>query len=607
MENRQRILMSLASILVLGCGTQWLAWRIRVPAILLLLATGFLAGPVSGLVDPEAVFGELLLPIVSLSVGLILFEGGLNLRFQDLRYTWRSLLGLLTVGVVLTWAGATAAAVWLLGLDLSVALVIGALLTVTGPTVIGPLLRDIRPTGRCGVIAKWEGIIVDPIGATLALLVFEAIEAIQQAEFGSAVQSALGGLVVVTGVGLAIGLAAAALLIVSLQRFWIPDYLQNPVSLAFVIGAFVSADWLHHEAGLLSVTVMGVAMANQRRVDLRRLSEFKESLVVLLIAVLFILLVARVSLESLLSLGWRGLAFALVLILVIRPIAVLFATIGSRLTGAERCFLSWLAPRGIVAASVASVFALRLGDAGAAIAPATLVVVFITVAVYGLTTGKVARRLGLSSSDAQGLLIAGAGQTARAIALALQREGFATVLVDTRYPRIRKARDAGLNACFANILSEQVLDEVDFGGLGKFLALTSNDEVNTLAVARFREFFGRDQVYQLTRAEVRLSRLETEWQQKLVGRTLFGAELTFEFLDTELDRGAVIKTTKLTDTFDFAAFQKHNADGAWPLFLIDGKKLHVITADVKPTPRRGQAIISLVRRTHGRDPVAKAE
>lgn len=597
MGDRRQILMSLATILVLGSGTQWLAWRFRMPAILLLLAAGFLAGPVTGLIDPEAVFGELLLPIVSLSVGLILFEGGLNLRFHDLRYTWRSLLGLLTLGVLVTWVGATVAAMWLLRLEFPVALVLGALLTVTGPTVIGPLLRDIRPAGRVGVIAKWEGIIVDPIGATLALLVFEAIEAIRQAEFGSAVQSAVGGLAVVTLVGLATGLAAAALLVVALQRFWIPDYLQNPVSLACVIATFAIADALHHEAGLLAVTVMGIALANQRRVDLRRLIEFKESLVVLLISVLFILLVSRVSLDSLASLDWRGPAFALALILAIRPVAVLLSTMGSRLTLAERGFLCWLAPRGIVAASVASVFALRLGDAGAAIAPATLVVIFLTVAIYGLTAGAVARRLGLASQDAQGVLIASAGQTARAIASVLQHEGFTTVLVDSRYQRIRKARDAGLNACFANILSEHVLDEVDFGGLGRFLAMTSNDEVNSLAVVRFREFFGREQVYQLPRAEVRLSRLETEWQQKLVGRTLFDAELTFDFLDTALDNGGTIKTTKLTDSFDYAAFQKHYAGRAWPLFVIEGKRLQVITADVKSTPRPGQTIVSLVRST----------
>lgn len=594
MDTTQHVLAVLAGISVIGVGTQWLAWRIRIPAILLLLTAGCIAGPVTGFIDPGRVFGDLLLPIVSLSVGVILFEGGLNLRFRELHDTWRSLLGLLIVGVLVTWVGATMGGLWILKLPVSVALVLGAVLTVTGPTVIGPLLRDIRPTGRVGVIAKWEGIMIDPIGATLAVLVFEATASIQRAEFASATSSALVGLTMVIIVGLVVGLVAAAVLVLMIRQFWIPDYLQNPMTLMFVVAAFAAAELLHHEAGLLATTVMGIALANQRQIDMHRTIEFKESLTVLLISMLFILLSARVPLESLTSLGWRGPAFALFLIVVVRPVAVWLSTIGSGLSMSERAFLSWLAPRGIVAAAVSSVFALRLGEAGAAVAPATFIVIFSTVAIYGLTASRLARQLGLSTADAQGLIVAGANLGARTIAEALTKQEFDVVLVDLRYSQIRRARDAGLPACFANILSEHVLDEVDLGDVGQFLAMTPNDEINTLAVARFREMFGREKTFQLAMEESPHSRLDTEWQDRLLGRTLFSEKLTYDYIDRAVRNGASIKVTRLTETFDFAAFQSHYGSLAWPLFVIDGRKLHVLAADSDPAFRPGQSIVSLL-------------
>lgn len=594
MEHVERMPAVLAGIFVLGIAIQWLAWRIKLPGILLLLAGGFLAGPVTNVINPQALFGDLLLPIVSLSVGLILFEGGLNLRLHELRETWRSLVGLLTVGVLVTWAGATFGAWWLLGLPKSVSLILGAVLVVTGPTVIGPLLREIRPSGRVGAVAKWEGIVIDPVGAMLAVLVFEAIGAVRQAEFGSATVNALAGLATTMLAGLLTGAIGAGLLVLALKRFWIPDYLQNPVTLMFVVASFAVANALHHEAGLLAVTVMGVALANQKQVSVQRIVEFKESLTVMLISMLFVLLTARISLDSVTSVGWRGVVFALALMFVVRPLSVFLATMGSGLSLAERCFLSWFAPRGIVAAAVSSVFALRLGESGAVLAPATFVVIFVSVAVYGLTAGPFARWLGLAVADAQGVLIAGASQTARAIATVLTKEGFTVALVDTRYPRIRKSRDAGLTACFANVLSEHVLDEVNFAGIGRFMALTSNDGVNALAASRFRELFGRENVFRLASVEVRHTRHEVEWQQSFSGRTLFSPKLTYEWLDTALDDGAVLKVTPLTEKFTFERFQTHYGDRAWPLFVIEGKRLAIVSADSKLSPKPGQSLVSLI-------------
>jgi hypothetical protein len=299
-------------------------------------------------------------------------------------------------------------------------------------------------------------------------------------------------------------------------------------------------------------------------------------------------------LSDLRALGWRGPLFAASLILIVRPIAVWLSTIGSGLSRRERFFLAWFAPRGIVAAAVSSVFALRMGETGAIIAPATLTVILMTVAVYGLTAAPLARRLGLSASDPQGLLIAGANQASRAIARIISKEGIRVVLVDTRYQRVAKSREAGLTVCYASILSEYVMDAVDFGGLGRFLAMTSNDQINTLSAARFREIFGARNVLQLSPPEHNSSRLETSWQNRLRGRTLFSSRLTYEFIDTAMDQGATIKATRFSDVFTLDAFRTHYGDRVHPLFLIDGSRVQVLAADSVINPRAGQLVVSLV-------------
>ena len=593
MTESDRLLTVLAGVLVLGVGAQWIAWRIRAPAILALLGAGFLAGPVTGLIEPDALFGPLLLPVVSLSVSLILFEGGLSLEFRELREVGRPVVGLLTVGAATTWLLTTMSAHWVLGLPQSAALLLGAILVVTGPTVIGPLLRDIRPIGRVSSIARWEGIVIDPIGACLAVLVFQATETGDGGGLRHAFLALATGLATTGLIGTAIGMVAALILTFVLHRFWLPDHLQNPVTLMLAIAAFTAAEIVHPQAGLVAATVMGIGMANQRRVDIRRIVEFKESLTVLLVTCLFIVLAARVSAKSLTALGWRGALFVAVLILVIRPLSVWLATIGSTLKWREKMFLSWFAPRGIVAASVASVFAIQMGSGGEALASATLLVVFATVAIYGMTAGTLARRLGLAVARPEGLLIAGANPVARAVAAALGSAGFATTLVDSRYAGIREAHAAGLTAVYGDILSDRTLDRIDLSGLGRFLALTSNDDVNTLAATILRDVFGRQHVYQLARS-LRQEPMKNSEVPHLGGRTLFGAECLYERLDEAIDRGAVVKATPLTAEFGLQAFLDHYGQDAVPLFVVDGPRLLVVTLDAPCHAVAGQSVISLV-------------
>lgn len=599
-------LIALAVIIVLGAAAQWLAWRVRLPSILLLLVFGFLAGPVARAIapeysiDPDHLFGELFLPVVSLSVAVILFEGGLNLNFRELRGVGRVVRNLVTLGALATWVIAAAAAHFVVGLELRAAALVGAVLVVTGPTVVLPLLRHVRPNGPVGPILKWEGIVIDPLGALLALLVFEVVVVGHAGDAPAYVALAL---LKTVGIGGGLGLLAAALLTLAIHRYWIPDFLHTSITLMLVVATFAASNVVQSESGLLAVTVMGIALANQRWADMRHIAEFKENLQVFLLAALFILLSARLKLEDIRGIGIETIAFVLVLVLLGRPVAVILSTLGSKLRRPERLFLMAMAPRGIVAAAVASVFALALEQSGhsqaSLLVPLTFATIVGTVLVYGLAAPMFAQRLGLSDRNPQGLLIAGAMPLARAIAGTLDKLGFRTMLVDTNRANVAAARLAGLNAHAGSILGERVLDDIDLSGIGRMLALTPSDEVNVLAVRRFARVFGRAEVYQLPPKTDARGRSDLE--KHLHGRWLFQADAVYPRLEELCEHGAIVKTTKLTEAFDFRAFCEQNGADTVPLFIVtENLRLVVLATDQKTEPRAGQTLISLVRPAEAR-------
>lgn len=592
MTDAEAILLALAGIFVIGIGSQWLASLMRVPSILILLGVGIFVGPVMGWIHPDELLGDLILPIVSLSVALILFEGSLSLRLRDFRQIGRPLIMLLTVGVLVTWFICSVAALVILRFELPVALLLGAILTVTGPTVVGPMLSHIRPMGQSGPIARWEGIIVDPIGAVLAVLVFQTFEYVHGAEFTQAVWIGAAGFLKTIAFGTLIGAAAAGLMWELFRRHLVSDHLQSPFALMLVAGVFALSNLIAHESGLVTVTVMGLILANQRSVTLRHVIEFKENLSILLISTLFVLLAARLELTYFENLGWRGLAFAAVVILVARPASVWLATMGSGLKTSERLFLSWLAPRGIVAAAVASVFALELGDGNDFVA-ATFLVIITTVVVYSSTSGLVARKLGLSVSNPQGILIAGAGEFARQIASILKKADIEVCLVDRNAHSIRTARMTGLRTFYADILSEAIHEDIDLGGIGRFLSLLPNDEVNSLAAEHCAPLFGRDKVYRLAASSTGTGRQEIA-AAVMEGRVLFSPTATFSAIDNRIQNGAQLKATRLTDEFKWADFQATYGDNALVLFLINGKNLEIVDAKKTIDPATGQTIVALV-------------
>ena len=590
-----------AAVLVLGILAQWLAWRCRLPSILLLLAFGALLGEYG---RREFVPDEVLFPLVSLAVGVILFEGGMSLQLRELRESGAAVLGLVTVGAVITWLLSTMAARWLLGIDIRVAAVIGGILVVTGPTVVGPLLRLIRPSRRIAATVKWEGIVIDPVGAVFALLAFEALGAHDE----SVVLSSLSAIAQTVGIGVIVGLLASTLLVQLLKRFLIPDFLHSPAFLAISVAAFTLSNLLRPESGLLAVTVMGIALANQHTVTIKHVIAFKENLQVLLIACLFIVLGSRVDVRDVMALGWPVVAFLFVLIFVIRPLAVWVSTWGTALAWRERVFLAFLAPRGIVAAAVASVFSLEAVHAIESghwtLAPTavhsleqmTPIVFFCigsTVAFYGLLSPVLARRLGLSEASPQGLLLAGASPWARELGVILKNAGKQVMLIDTNFSNVTAARMDGLDAHCASILAEYVHEEIDMAGLGRLLAMTPNDEVNTLAASEFSHLFGRRNIYQLVPRGPNAGRRE-QIAEHLRGRLLFSTDLDFEELTRRFDRGAKLKHTHLSEEFPLEAFLEKYGEAPWLVLLTAGGEIDVVTTNHTRTPQPGDSIVFLL-------------
>ena len=540
-------------------------------------------------------------PLISLAVGLILFEGGLSLKLSELHETGTVVLRLVSLGLVASWLLAATAAWWILEFSLPMAVLLGALLTVSGPTVILPLLRHVRPAKRISSVAKWEGIVNDPIGAVLAALVFEVVAhgGLDSEHLASDSLLSLGRAVVV---GVSLGVLGAWLLRYLLKHYWIPDYLQNPVFLAVILVLFAASNLLQHESGLLTVTLLGVILANQRDVAVQHVVEFKENLRVLLISTLFIVLASRVSIsrEMLVSVGLPTLAFVAVLIFAIRPIAAMLATFGSDLSWRERLLLCWIHPRGIVAAAVASLFALHLGSTefaqqADAFVFVTFAVIVGTVVVYGLTLGPLANWLGLSRSNPQGVLFAGASPWVREVALALQEEGYSTLLIDTNPEKIAAARMAGLPVQLASITSELVLDAMDLGEVGRLLAVTSNDEVNSLATMEFSDEFGRAGVHQLAPPETSSERYQQVPAHRR-GRNLFDEIATLVALERRHAAGDEVKRTALTDDFTYDDFLQRYGETALLLFVIDdGGQLIVNSTDEDVSPEPGQKVIALVR------------
>ncbi len=596
----ENLLFILAGIIVLGSAAQWLSWRLNLPSILALLAIGIVVGPVTGLLQPDAVFGELLFPMISLGVAVVLFEGGLTLKFSDLRGHGAAVTNLVSWGALLNWV-LIAVGSWLLAdLSTGLALLFAALMVVTGPTVINPLLRTMRASPEVSQILRWEGILIDPVGALLAVLVYQFIIA-GDASYLVIVRS--------IGAGLIAGVAAGAALAFALRRHWIPEYLRNVITLSAVVMSFAISEYVAHESGLLAVTVMGIWLANARNLDMSEVLSFKESLSILIISALFIVLGARLNPADILATGWQGVTLLLVVLLA-RPVVVWASMAGGGYSWQQKTLVSWVGPRGIVAASVSSVFAERLQNAGYTdaylLVPYAFLIIIVTVVLQSFTARPVARLLGLMEEEPKGVLIVGANIVARTIGKALLEQGFRVKLTDTTWSELQAARMDGLETYYGNPVSAHADQHLELAGIGRLFAMSRRPELNALACLKYRVEFGQRRVFTLLDAEEKDASKKQVIAENNRAPRLFGDNVTIQKLSSMIAKGAEIKATLITEEFTFESYQDEQEKNAILLFGIDAdENLRAFTNESQPSIKAGWTVLALIPSTAEKT-VAKA-
>ncbi|MDR9831133.1 sodium:proton antiporter [Vibrio sp. FNV 38] len=586
--------LGLAAVGILGLACQWIAWRLRLPAILFLLIAGLVVGPFSGVLDPQALLGDLLFPMISLAVAVILFEGSLTLDFKQIKGVSRSVWSIVSVGALVSWAVTSAASHYLLGFEWSLALLFGSLTVVTGPTVIVPLLRTVRPKSKLANILRWEGILIDPLGALFVVMVYEFI--ISQSEAHSL---HVFGLILIVGFGF--GVASGLLVAAMLRRRWLPEYLQPFAVLTIVLGVFALSNTLESESGLLTVTVMGMWLANAKNVNIQHILHFKENLTILFITGLFILLAARIDIEDFYTLGWGAAAVFVIIQLVSRPLSIFVATLKSSLTLKEKAFLAWVAPRGIVAASVSSLFAIKLAAFGMTeanlLVPLIFMVIIGTVVLQSATARPMANWLSVAEPAPRGFLVIGANDVARTLGQALDKYDCRVLLTDSNWDYVRQTRMAGLEHYYGNPTSSHADEYLDLIGIGHVVALTPDKHFNIMASMQFVSDFGQRRVFCLRGGEADSNGDKHRVSEDSSGTSLFAGKVSYKKLASLINQGAEVKHTKLSDSFSYQDYQAlHRKNVVLPLFIVNSKNRIQMVENIEHTPpQEGEVLVALIK------------
>jgi NhaP-type Na+/H+ or K+/H+ antiporter len=584
--HEDQIVLVIVGVVALGVAAQWVAWRLRLPAIVLLAGSGLIVGPGLGWINPSEELGDLLRPVISLCVAIILFEGGLSLRLAELKEAARGVQRLVYLGAPLGWTAATLCAHYIGGIDWAVSLVFGAIMVVTGPTVIMPLLRQSALNRRTASYLKWEGIVNDPIGALLAVLVFQFF--VFSGE-GSGLSEVLQGVGLAITSGLLFGGLGGWLTGRAFRAGMVPEYLKSPVMLGLVLVVYEISNLMQHEAGLLAVTIMGIVVANMNLPGIGDMKRFKEYITIMLVSVVFVLLTADLNVESLTSIGWRGAALIAAIMVIARPAAIMLATMGANMEFRERLLLSWIAPRGIVAAATAGVMGPRLVDAGYdadILLPLVFAVIFATVFAHGLSLNWLAGRLGLSSRHRDSVVIVGASPWTIELARTLQDLKVNVLVADSSWHNLRAARLAGVPVFYGDILSEFAEESVELAHVRTVLAATSNDAYNALVCTQIAPEVGQRHVFQLPMGA------ETEDDPKSIarprrGNVAFDKDAVFERLWRLYVRGWAFYKTKLSENYSYSDFLSERPEDAMQVILLrsDGDvDLFSVQHELEPKP-----------------------
>lgn len=590
--DEHHIVLAIVTVAGLGIMAQWLAWRFKLPAIVLLAAVGLIMGPGLGVVDPSADFGDYLRPVVSLCVAIILFEGGLSLQLSELKDAAKGVRRLVYLGAPLAWGASALCAHYIGGLAWPVSLVFGAIMVVTGPTVIMPMLRQAGLNRRTASYLKWEGIVNDPIGALLAVLVFQFF--IFQGS-GSGWEEVLQGIGLAIACALVLGGIGGWATARAFREGWVPEYLKSPVLLGLVLIVFAVSDVLQKEAGLLSVTIMGIVVGNMNLPGIGDMKRFKEYITIMLVSVVFVSLTADLDARSLVDIGWRGIALVLAIMFIARPVAIMLATVGAGMELRERVLLSWIAPRGIVAAATAGLMGPRLVDAGydaAALLPLVFAIIFGTVFAHGLSINWLSNKLGLSSRHRDGVLIVGASPWTVALAQVLRDMKTNVLLADSSWHNLREARLAGIPVFYGEILSEFAEESVELAHIRTVLAATRNDAYNALVCTALAPEIGQRHVLQLA-----MGRGDYEEDPKALARprrggVAFSADADFELLWRNLVRGWKFSKTRISENYTYEQFQVDRSDDAMEILVMSKEgEVSFVTSEKPAEPEVGDTIV----------------
>ncbi|PIQ95621.1 MAG: sodium:proton exchanger [Nitrospinae bacterium CG11_big_fil_rev_8_21_14_0_20_56_8] len=588
------VLQKFIYVVILGIGIQWIAWRLSIPAIILLSVGGILTGPVLGWIDPVRDFGELVQVLIKLAVAIILFEGGLNLKLHELKTSGKTVKRLIGMGLPLSWILGTLAAYYIAGLSFPTAVLLSSIVVVTGPTVIMPLIRNTVVPARITSLFKWEGILNDPLGVLLAVLVFEYFAFWQS-------QASLGGIIFVlargVGVSVALGLGAGYLLKKAFEKHMVPEFLKLPIVLCMVLLVYGCANMALDEIGLLAVTIFGITMGNIGLVIIHELRQFKEHISILLLSTVFIILTASLNPGQLATLDWRCWLFLLAMLFVVRPLAIWIATLGTDLGWKERLLVGWIAPRGVVAASVAGLFGPRMIELGyedgLILTPMVFSLIFATVILHGFSFSWLAVKLGLAKKSKDGIMIVGASSWSIELARKLREMGLNVLMVDSTWHKLKQARLQSIPIHFGEILSDTSEQNLDLIEMGYLLAATENDAYNALVCNTFIHRFGRDRIYQLP-LHKKSEEGDKELRSSSRGHTAFGDEWLYETLLVDHHRGMRFQKTRLTGEFTFGDFKAKHANASAPLMIVTQKgKIWFNPAEVREEPQPGDTIISL--------------
>ncbi len=558
----------MASILIAGIVLQWIGWRFKIPALILLIIAGFIMGPITGWINPKEDFGNMLHPIISLSVAIILFEGGLNLKWHEFKQNSQVINRLITWNAVATFSLGAIGSHYLVGLSMPVALIFGAIIIVTGPTVIVPLLKQANLSRRPAALLRWEGIINDPVGALLVVLIYGYYMLSQSETLAIDIVIGLGLSLVVS---LILGVGVGFIIAEAFKKGNVPEHLKSPLILISIFLVYSLANLVQTEAGLMATTILGITLANQKLNSLGELRRFKEYVTILLVSSIFIILTAEIEPEILQRLGWQSWLLLFLIIFVFRPLTIYLSTIRTGIDWRERFLIAWIAPRGIVAAAVAGLFSPQLiekGYAGAELLlPLVFTLIILTVVLHGLSIGWLAKKLDLASSHPDGLMLIGASPWSIALASELKKNEIPVLLVDKHWKNLKPARMQNIPTFYGEILAERTEQVLELSHITKLLALTLNKSYNTLVCSHFAPELGHNNVYEIAWKQVNEN--ENKLPSEAVrGDPLFGSDVFYSDFISNFNKGWKFQTTLLTEEFTYENALNKNAEDSLVIALI---------------------------------------